>query len=118
MVPGWAALCALLVAGAPGAFGQQPPPLPPPECSLDAETDCCADSGACPSSCAVAAEEPETVFGVDGVARSVTMCRCSGCARSFPEEYPVDTSTWCALMSLSSCGGDCVPAQRQPLRIG
>ena len=50
------------------------------------------------------------MFGVDGVARSVTMCRCSGCARSFPEEYPVDTSTWCALMGMSSCGGDCVPA--------
>ena len=94
---------------APAPTATPPPPPPYAECSLDAETDCCSNTGACPSSCGSTAQETEEVYGVDGVARSVSMCRCSDCAVSFPDEYPVDASTWCTLMGLVSCGGECVP---------
>jgi hypothetical protein len=105
------AVCARGVNGsATVAVAADPPPPPPPECELNANTDCCMQTGQCPSSCRTRGHVMESVFGADGTVSQVQMCSCGQCDLAFPDGYPVDAGTWCGTLGFGSCGGECVPA--------
>ena len=63
-------------------------------CELDALTDCCVGSHACPGSCAVHGHVVETVFGPSGAPQELQRCVCDDCGLEFPDGYPVDVLTW------------------------
>ena len=84
------------------------PPLDLAECELDARTNCCSDSALCPASCKESMILPEIVYSEDGKGLELLTCSCEDCAAKFPDAYPVNQLSLCALLSLSLCGNVCV----------
>ena len=78
-------------------------------CELDAVTDCCIGTDQCPATCNAHSHITETTFGPYGQPQEILRCVCDECGLDFPDEYPVDESTWCQVLGFGFCNGICVP---------
>jgi hypothetical protein len=76
-------------------------------CELDAVTDCCIGTDQCPATCNAHSHITETTFGPYGQPQEILRCVCDECGLDFPDEYPVDESTWCQVLGFGFCNGMC-----------